>query len=111
MRKISKANLARSNRHEAAVEFIDSGPRHVTGSTITSWFEPPVVDLAEFFARPRSGGAPENAPADPLHATIGGATVDSATQSKNPARATVSLSDGTQITFATADRVAVVATS
>jgi len=109
MRKISKANLAVPNRSGAAVEFIDSGPRHVTGSIITSWFEPPVVDLAELFARPR--GALENAPADPLQATIGGATADNATQPKNPEKITVSLSDGTQITFATADQITIVATS
>jgi hypothetical protein len=108
MRKISKAKLARPDRAETYVEFIDSGPGRVPGSTITSWPGPPVIDLTALFARPPSGGPSESSPASPLGTTISGAMAGRAARRKHHGTTTVSLSDGTQITFATADPLAVV---
>jgi hypothetical protein len=107
MRTISKARLARPDRLAADVEIIDTGPGRVPGSTITSWPGPLVVDLAALFSRPVSGGRSEKSPASPLGPTIGGAASATAAPARQNA-ATVSLSDGTRITFATADRFAIV---
>jgi len=77
-------------------------PGRIKGATITSWRGPPRVDLEALFAKPATG------------ATVGGsggtgpggppAERDEASGAKAK---TVSLSDGTQITFATAAPVAV----
>jgi hypothetical protein len=108
MRKISKATFARSGRVEADGEFINSGSGRVQGSTITSWPGPPVIDLAALFSRPMPSNASNQSPADPVGATITGATGSEVEQPKRPQKATVSLSDGTTITFTTAERGAIV---
>lgn len=107
MRKISKAKLTRPDRPATDVEFIDSGPRRVAGSTITSWPGPPVIDLTALFARPLSGGPLERSLASPLGPTISGAIPARVGPPEHPPKATVSLSDGTRITFASADRFAI----
>jgi hypothetical protein len=99
MRKISKAKLTRSNTAEAEVEF-DSGSWRVAGSTITSWPGPPVIDLTELFAQPVSRDGLANSPQRTLGPTISGAIPH---QRNNAAPATVSLSDGTRISFVTAE--------
>jgi hypothetical protein len=101
MRKISKARLAGHDQPMTEVEFLDSGPGRVAGSTITSWPGPPVIDLVALFARPFSGVSRDPS-ANPAGTTISGATPGRATYSRQLAEATVSLSDGTRITFATA---------
>jgi hypothetical protein len=108
MRKISKAKLARSNTAESDVEFVDSGPRRVAGSTITSWPGPAVIDLAELFAQPVPGGGLAHSPRNTPGPTIGGAVPGRAAERKDASQATVSLSDGTRISFVTADLTAIV---
>lgn len=111
MRKISKAKFARSGRVEADREFINSGSGRVQGSTITSWPGPPVIDLAELFSRPMSLNASNTYPAEQDSATITGATGSKVKQPERPQKATLSLSDGTTITFATAERIAIISVS
>ena len=82
-----------------AAELDDSRPGRIRGATITSWNGPPEIDLAALFARP-SG-----------EASVTGSGRATDTTDPNPvAPGTVRLSDGTQITFATAGQFTVIET-
>jgi hypothetical protein len=108
MRKISKAKLTRSKD----VDFIESRPHRVTGSTITSWPGPVAIDLVQLFAQPTAIAAVANTQERTSGPTIGGASGTDAQCPSNGheqhAGATVSLSDGTKISFVTAHRIAIV---
>jgi hypothetical protein len=83
MRKIS--NTRDGSRSAWDQENLDHRPRCIPGATITSWHGSPEIDLSVLFASPPTG------------TTVAGSA--SAT-SYRPERSTVSLSDGTKITFA-----------
>jgi hypothetical protein len=85
MRKISHARLIREKQNRIDTELSDPRPRRIPGATITSWHGSPQIDLDALFSQPRSGP------------TVASATL--ATGSRH-APATVSLADGTKITFA-----------
>jgi hypothetical protein len=89
MQKISKTRIADHRRFTSEEETLDTRPRCIPGATITSWHGSLDVDLSALFAKPRNG------------ATVAGA---GSAESPHTERDTVSLSDGTQITFATAGR-------
>lgn len=79
----------------------DSRPSRIPGATIRPWTDPPEVDVAALFAKPCSGGSVGGSsailtepPAQP-----GGAKP---LVKRGSAPETVSLSDGTQITFTSA---------
>ena len=77
----------------------DARPGRIRGATITSWNGPPEVDLAALFARP-SG-----------QASVTGSGQVTVTADPKPAEpGIVQLSDGTQITFATAGQFTVIET-
>jgi hypothetical protein len=88
MRKISKTRSSNRKRNTSDAYLVDTGQRHIPGATITSW-PAPDIDLDAFFARPGSD------------ATVTGATAGEVARAARPAKGTVSLSDGTRITFAT----------
>ena len=86
MRKISKTRSMSSENSGFDAERSDTRPRRIHGATITSWSGPVEVDLDALFARPCREATVAGAPAKPdSHAD------------KN----TISLSDGTEITFST----------
>lgn len=93
MRKISNNRSQINNphglddRHLGGDEHSSSRPRRIPGATITAWHGSPEVDLSVLFARPALG------------ATVAGSAPAKADRRSG---ATVSLSDGTRITFATA---------
>jgi hypothetical protein len=99
MQKISKSNLDRlhSGHVNFDAELTDRGPRHIQGATITSWSGRPHVDLAELFSR--------STPRESSGETVSGAMTGKPRPAGDPAFGTVSLSDGTKITFATVNRV------
>jgi hypothetical protein len=90
MRKISKMRGSSPNQLDAGL--LDARPRGVPGATITSWPGSLDIDLDRLFARREAG------------ASVSGAGSGPATEAAmaHPVEATVSLSDGTRITFATA---------
>lgn len=96
MRKISKARSLNLERNTLNADLVDTGPRRIHGATITSWPGSPDVDLDAFFARPASG------------ATVTGAIVAKTPQADSYIYGTISLSDGTRITFATAGQFDIV---
>jgi hypothetical protein len=86
MRKISKVRSANSKDYNTIEG--DGGelrPLRVQGATITSWHGLPEIDLTALFAKPAPG------------ASIAGAASASLT---SVGSRTISLSDGTHITFA-----------
>jgi hypothetical protein len=95
MRKISKTRSLSLDRSAMDADSRDTRPLRIPGATITSWSESLGTDLEVFFAKP----VPD--------ATVAGAAAPNATQASDspadrPIAGTVSLSDGTRITFATA---------
>jgi hypothetical protein len=90
VRKISKTRSSNRERNAVDADLVDTGPRRIAGGTITSWHGSPDIDLDAFFART----TPD--------ATVTGAASAKIAQVVRPAAGTVSLSDGTRITFATA---------
>jgi hypothetical protein len=86
MRKLSKARSSNRNRHTLDTYRDDTRQRRIPGATITSWPGSADIDLAAFFARAASD------------TTITGAV--NAEPFDRTAKGTVSLSDGTRITFA-----------
>jgi hypothetical protein len=84
MRKISHARFSNDD-HARDTERSDPRPRRIPGATITSWHGSLEVDLDALFARISRGPS------------VGGAAIAPDTGS---APVTVSMSDGTQITFA-----------
>lgn len=94
MRKISKTRSTAA-RGAMDADLRGNRPLRVPGATITSWRGPPDIDLNAIFSRPASG------------VTVAGAgagqddhNLRSMAECRTPG--TVSLSDGTTITFATA---------
>jgi hypothetical protein len=94
MRKISKTRSSNLDRIEMDTDPGDTRPLRIPGATITSWAGSLDIDLDNLFARPPPG------------ATVAGAVSAKVTETGEPPvgrlnRRTVSLSDGTRITFAT----------
>jgi hypothetical protein len=97
MRKISKARPSNVDRHAVDTDLREARPHRIPGATITSWPGSVEIDLDSLFARPVTG------------TTIAGAVSVDVTRSRasvtdKSGGGTVSLSDGTQITFATTDQ-------
>ena len=84
---------------DVTAELDDARPGRIRGATITSWNGPPEVDLAALFARP-SGGA----------SVTGSGQATKTPETKPATPGIVQLSDGTQITFATAGQFTVIET-
>jgi hypothetical protein len=95
MRK-SRTNIQTPDHETLDNDLLDARPGRIQGATITSWPGPPEVDLASLFAKPDAGG------------TVSGSTAKPAAPVPvhNQSPRTISLSDGTEITFATADQLA-----
>lgn len=90
MRKISRTRSSNLDRNSLDKDLGDTRPRGISGATITSWPGTLDVDFDVLFARRAS------------KATITGAVTLEPAIVAHPPAATVSLSDGTHITFATA---------
>jgi hypothetical protein len=97
MRKLSKARDAVRKARAVDVELHDTRPRRIQGSTITSWPAPIDAELLLVLGKPLGG------------ATIAGASAGSGSPESSASR-TVSLSDGTCITFTTAGQFSVLQT-
>jgi hypothetical protein len=80
VRKISKSRSAIDNQYTD----IDERPRRIPGATITSWHGSPEIDLGAMFEQWANGP------------TVAGAAE---TRPNRRPKDTVSLSDGTRITF------------
>ena len=91
MRKLSKTRSTNLKQDTLDGYPSDTRQRRISGATITSGPQSPDVDLDAFFARPADD------------ATVTGAASGKTPQANRPIEGTVSLSDGTQVTFATAD--------
>jgi hypothetical protein len=104
MRKISKTRGL--GPIQDALELRDARPIRIAGATITSWPGPIDVDLGNLFAHPASGPSVTGGATDRREATIPANNEHLVEKvPKNRRRlGTVSLSDGTQITFATASQ-------
>lgn len=89
MRKISGARSPKHDRPTFDTYREDTKQRRIPGATITSWPGAAYIDLASFFGRTVSD------------TTITGAASGHAEPFGRTAQGTVSLSDGTRITFAT----------
>jgi hypothetical protein len=105
MRKISKTRSSNLDRNAMDADLRNTRPLRIPGSTITPWSESLGVDLEVFFAQPVPDATV--AGAAPLTAAQAGDPVLHHPPAERPqddrAKAgTVSLSDGTRITFATA---------
>ena len=92
MRKLSKTRSLDLKRDTLDTYLTDTRQRRIPGATITSGPGSRDIDLGAFFARPT------------IDATVAGAAPGKATRAGRPVGGTVSLSDGTQITFATANQ-------
>ncbi len=100
MRKLSDTRDSLRKARAVDIELHDTRPRRIPGSTITSWPGAIDVELTVLLNRARDG------------ATIGGGLAARETANA-PACAddgTVSLSDGTRITFTTAGQLSVLRT-
>jgi hypothetical protein len=95
MRRISKTRTGHDERNPVGYDRTQERPLHVPGATVTSWNGSPEIDLDALFAKPAGG------------ATVAGGTPGAANH-RDPE--TVSLSDGTRITFADPDQFRPVAT-
>lgn len=89
MRKLSKARSPNPTRYASDTYLENTGQRRIPGATITSWPGSTDIDLAAFFARTASD------------TTVTGAVPGKADSPGRTAQGTVSLSDGTRVTFAT----------
>jgi hypothetical protein len=84
MRKISQSKSAIDNLRTQDQTYADERPRRIPGATITSWNGAPQIDLDALFEQSTSGP------------TVAGAAKSGPTR---PADDTVSLTDGSRITF------------
>jgi hypothetical protein len=107
MRKISKSRPSNLDGGSLDADLRSTRPLRIPGATITSWSGSTDIDLDSLFARPRLG------------ASVAGADSSESTNDKRPGHdkrpgadhptgGTVSLSDGTRITFATAGQFDIV---
>jgi hypothetical protein len=107
MRKFSKTQSSDLDRYPADSDLRDARPLRIPGATITSWSESLEIDLDVFFARRAHdatvAGTASSAPMESAdkERTAGDRSADGQPPDR-PKEATVSLSDGTSITFATA---------
>ena len=102
MRKISQSRALDYEHHTPSTETMDTQPRRIAGATISSWSGSLAIDLSALLAR------------RPPDLSIGGVSIGGGPSLDAPgtptapsdrtAAETVSLSDGTQITFATANQ-------
>ena len=97
MRKIRKVRPSNVDRHAVDTDLREARPHRIPGATITSWPGSVEIDPDRLFAPSETG------------TTIAGAvSVDvipsSASVTDEAGGGTISLSDGTKITFATADQ-------
>jgi hypothetical protein len=105
MRKISKTRSLNLDRNAMDADLRNTRPLRIPGSTITPWSESLGVDLEVFFAQPVPDATV--AGAAPLATDQAGDPVPQPPLAERPLddrvkAGTVSLSDGTRITFATA---------
>jgi len=96
MRKISKTRSSNLDRNAIDAGVVDTRPRRIPSATITAGPRTPDIDLEAFFARSGTG------------ATVTGAVPALPMPANRPVEGTVSLSDGTRITFATAGQFDIV---
>jgi hypothetical protein len=92
MRKLSKTRRLNQQRNTSDNYPADTRQRRIPGATVTSWPGSRDIDLSAFVARPT------------IDATVTGAAQGHTAQPGRPVEGTVSLSDGTRITFATAEQ-------
>ena len=97
MRKISKTRFFNPEQHAPCAEAMGTRPGRITGAKISAWSGSLAIDLGALFARRPAGltiggGSPPDTPAAPV------------SLASCPPAETVSLSDGTKITFATASQ-------
>jgi hypothetical protein len=90
MRKLSKTRSLNVKPNTSDTYPADTRQRRIPGATITSGPGSRDSDIDAFFALPT------------LDATVAGAAPNNAAPADRPAARTVSLSDGTRVTFATA---------
>jgi hypothetical protein len=116
MRKTIRTSHHLSQLPSVDPDHAETPPGRIKGATITSWRGPPEVDLTSLFARSATGvtvsGALGGAKGGAKGGVKGGVKEDhegdasgkpaQAAEPSSAAAKTVSLSDGTQITFATA---------
>jgi hypothetical protein len=96
MRKLSKTRSLSLERNTLDTYPADTRQRRIPGATITSGPGSWDIDFDAFFAHAASD------------ATVTGAVPDKTPRAGHPAGGTVSLSDGTRITFATASQFDIV---
>jgi hypothetical protein len=107
MRKISKTRSLSLDRNATDTDLHETRPLRIAGGTITSWPGSVDIDLDSFFARPLSGPTVAGALATKVKTTEDSPTDRSVADLRSgdrPKAGTVSLSDGTRITFATANQ-------
>jgi hypothetical protein len=90
MRKTSGTDVKPIGKPPRASDIRDTGPGRIRGATVTSWPGAVDVDLMAFLSNAT------------LETTITGSSSGSATPQVSSGK-TVALSDGSQITFATAE--------
>jgi hypothetical protein len=90
MRKLSKTRSSERDRIATETGLVDNRAGRIAGAIITAWPATHEIDLEAFFARSAAGP------------TVTGSVPPNAMQAGRAAEGTVSLSDGTRITFATA---------
>jgi hypothetical protein len=105
MRKISKSRPSNLDGDSLDTDLRSTRPLRIPGATITSWSGSTDIDLDSLFARPQPGaslaGSSEGT-------DLSGISGDKPPVVVCPTPGTVSLSDGTRITFATAGQFDIV---
>jgi hypothetical protein len=102
MRKISKIRSLGLDRNATDTDLRETRPLRIAGGTITSWSGSVDIDLDNFFARPLPGPTVAGASATKVK------TTNDLSLQDRPKAGTVSLSDGSPITFASANQFDVV---
>jgi len=96
MRKISKTRLPNQQQPASGAELGDTQPGRIRGATISAWTGSLDINLEVFLAR--------ECPAPSIAGAAALPQVAAAPRVNRSDNRTVSLSDGTRITFATADQ-------
>jgi hypothetical protein len=97
MRKISKIRSSNLDRNATDTDLRETRPLRIPGATITSWPGSADINLDLLFAKPVPGTTIAGA-------VSAGVTPTAGLADGRPNRGTVSLSDGTRITFVTASQ-------